>query len=232
MNNTYGLIRQIIDLLDMYESEGELTNLLGFAEWMVIRLKSQPSLNKKIAKKDISLDQSEQLQYLRRLDDKTRFLEYISRISRLQDFYTRKFLSGLPLNNRLEYLFLYTVNRMGKARKTDLINIHLVEYTTGMDTIRRLVNSGMLEEKQDDSDKRARLLVITDYGKEIVNKAEKKIQDERNMFLACISSNKWKKTLPVLELINDFHSNIYINHNDKPDAELLNLMDSLKHLYK
>ncbi|MFO7658462.1 MAG: MarR family winged helix-turn-helix transcriptional regulator [Bacteroidales bacterium] len=232
MNKTYDLIKQVIDLLDMYESEGEQTNLLGFAEWMVTRLKSEPILNTKIAKKEISVEQSEQLLYLKQLDDKTRFLEYISRISRLQEFYTRKFLSDQPLNSRLEYLFLFTVNRMKMARKTDLINIHLVEYTTGMDTIRRLTNNNLLEERQDDSDRRAKLLVITEYGKEIAAKAEKKINDERNMFLACISSNKWKKTLPVLELINDFHSNIYIHHNDKPDAELLNLMDSLKHLYK
>ncbi|MFO7445146.1 MAG: MarR family winged helix-turn-helix transcriptional regulator [Ignavibacteriaceae bacterium] len=178
MNKTYDLIKQVIDLLDMYESEGEQTNLLGFAEWMVSRLKSQPTLNRKIAKKEISVEQTEQLLYLKQLDDKTRFLEYISRISRLQEFYTRKFLSDQPLNSRLEYLFLFTVNRMKTARKTDLINIHLVEYTTGMDTIRRLINNGLLEEKQDDSDRRAKLLVITDYGKETAAKAEKKINDD------------------------------------------------------
>ena len=52
------------------------------------------------------------------------------------------------------------------------------------------------------------------------------------MFLACISMNKWKKTLSVFEEINEFHTGIYQTHNDKTPAELMNLMDSLKHLYR
>ena len=85
---------------------------------------------------------------------------------------------------------------------------------------------------QDENDKRAKLLTLTRKGKKTLEQSSVKIADERNMFLACISSNKWKKTLPVLEEINEFHNEIYINHYDKPSAELSNLMDSLKHLYK
>jgi len=85
---------------------------------------------------------------------------------------------------------------------------------------------------QDENDKRAKILTLTKKGKKTLEQSNIKITDERNMFLACISSNKWKKTLPVLEEINEFHNEIYINHYDKPSAELSNLMDSLKHLYK
>lgn len=54
------------------------------------------------------------------------------------------------------------------------------------------------------------------------------INDERYMFPACISSNKRKKTLTILEGLNEFHNNIYIDHYDKPPAELLKPMASLK----
>jgi DNA-binding MarR family transcriptional regulator len=178
------------------------------------------------------IEDTDPFSYLKKLDNKTKFLEYISRLSRFQEFYTRKFFVDLPISNRLEYLFLHTVDLKDKVRKTDIINIHLVEYTTGMDTISRLKNNGLLEEMPDDNDKRVKLLILTNKGKKVLGQATVKINEERNMFLACTSDNKWKKALMVLEEISVFHNNIYLKHNDKPYAELLNLMDSLKHLHK
>ena len=232
MADKYGILKQVIDLWGDYEEKHTNLTLLDFTEWITSKIREEPALNRKSATKRFPVAYTEQIAHIKNMDDKARFLESMARISRLQEFYTRKFFDKLPLNSRLEYMFLYSVSCIEKARKTDLISIHLVEYTTGMDTIRRLINNGLLEEKQDDADKRAKLLVLTDHGKNILRQAEKRISDERNMFLACISENKWKKILPVLEEMNDFHHNIYLNHNDKPYPELLNLMDSLKHLYK
>ncbi|RPI43708.1 MAG: MarR family transcriptional regulator, partial [Bacteroidetes bacterium] len=143
-----------------------------------------------------------------------------------------KYLVDLPLNSRLEYLFLYSVDNLEKARKTDLINIHLVEYTTGMDTISRLIKNKLLYELPDEQDKRAKLLVVTKEGSGILKIAKKRIADAHKMFLAGISPNKWKKVLSVLDEIHQIHSYVYLNHYDKPYAELSNLMDSLKHLSK
>ncbi|MBN2481967.1 MAG: MarR family transcriptional regulator [Bacteroidales bacterium] len=233
MTSSYSILKQIIDFLVAYEEEvPQQKDLLSFAEWIVSRIKEEPALNRRYITKKLFSEYSEHFDYIKSLDEKARFLECISRIARFHEFYIRKFLEELPVNGRLEFMFLLTVNIMDKAKKTDLINIHMVEYTTGMDTIRRLINNGLLEEMPDENDKRARLLVLTPKGKSILLKSSSKMTDERNMFLACISSNKWKKTLPVLEEINEFHNAIYMNHYDKPPAELLNLMDSLKYLYK
>lgn len=233
MNASYVIFKKLIDFLETYEEEEPLQkDLLSFAEWMISRIKEEPALNKKYVTKKLSADFSLPIAYIKNLDEKARFLECISRISRLNEFYIRKFLAELPLNSRLEYLFLYTINIMEKAKKTDLINIHMIEYTTCMDTIRRLINNGLLEEMQDENDKRAKLLTLTKKGRKVLEQSNIKINEERNMFLACISSNKWKKALSVLEEINDFHNEIYMSHSDKPSAELSNLMDSLKHLYK
>lgn len=231
MGSKYNSIKRLIELWDAYEEETDQQELLEFAEWLTSKLKEKPELNIKHTRKMIK-DEPQNSLLIKDMDEPTRFLEYTSRVSRLHDFYIKKFFNDLPINNRLEYLFLYSVNAKKEAKKTELINIHLVDYTTGMDTIKRLVNNKLLEETLDESDKRAKLLVITDEGKRLLEQAGKKITDEIQMFLSCISSNKWKKTLSVFEEINDFHSEIYRTHNDKTPAELLNLMDSLKHLYR
>jgi DNA-binding MarR family transcriptional regulator len=232
MGNRYTVLKQLIDLWESYEEEEQELNLLDFAEWMRIHLRHSPHLNRKASYKKTKIDLPEHIAYFKSLDEPTRFLESISRISRYHEFYIRKFLVDLPINNRLEYLFLKTVKQMVQAKKTDLINIHLVDYSTGMDTIKRLINSGFLTETSDKKDRRVKLLEITEKGLGILVQADKKISDEKNMFLTCISMNKWKKAMPVLDEINKLHNSIYLKHNDKPYAELQNLMDSLKHLHR
>lgn len=233
MKGKYEIIKQIIDLWETYEEDAfEEHNIHNFSKWLTEKIDEDSIENIKLEPKVEKNAISESSQYIEKLDLKTRFQEYIFKIARFEEFYIRKYLVDLPINSRLEYTFLYTINRYEKARKTELINIHLVEYTTGMDTIGRLIKNGLLYELQDKKDKRAKLLKLTKHGQEILNKANSRIEESRNMFLACVSPNKWKKTLPVLREIEEFHTDIYINHYDKPFAEISNLMDSLKHLYK
>ncbi len=233
MEGKYKIIKQLIDLWEVYENEDfDEHNLLKFSEWMAEQIKEKSIANTKFETRYDQNLQSETELYLNKLEPKSQFQEYILRIARLEEFYIRKYLVDLPLNSRLEYLFLYTIDKINKARKTDLINIHLVEYTTGMDTIRRLVKNNFVKELPDPEDKRAKILILTKDGHELLKKANSRMIEANNAFLACISPNKWKKTLPVLKEINEFHNNIYLKHYDKPFAEISNLMDSLKHLYK
>lgn len=233
MEGKYDIIKQLIDLWDTFENESiEERSLLKFSEWMLEQIKEKSIKNTKPEAKHEYHLRSETEQYFKILDSKSQFQEYILRIARFEEFYIRKYLVDLPLNSRLEYLFLHTIDNLEKARKTDLINIHLVEYTTGMDTIRRLVNNKFIYELPDAEDRRAKNLVLTNEGTELLKKANKLMEEARNAFFACINPNKWKKTLPVLKEISEFHNNIYLNHYDKPFAEISNLMDSLKHLHK
>ncbi len=233
MDSKYKAIKQLIDFWALYETEekGEHT-LLNFSQWIIGQIERETIVNTKIRTRHENKSRSEGMEYLNKLDPVSRFQEHILRIARLEDFYIRKYLADLPLNSRLEYLFLFTVDGLEKAKKTDLINIHLVEYTTGMDTIRRLIKNNLLYELPDVQDKRAKLLILTKEGDGVLKKANRRMDVARSKFLSCISTNKWKKALPVLNEIDAFHSDIYLNHYDKPFAEISNLMDSLKHLNK
>ncbi|MDP2890146.1 MAG: winged helix DNA-binding protein [Bacteroidota bacterium] len=229
MKNKYGVIKQIIDLYEEYELEQKHLNVLDFARWIIAREYEEPEPEEKGTD---SVSKSSSFPFINKFDDKTRFLETTARIARYHEFYARKALKDMVINTRLEFLFLQTVNMLEKAKKTDLINIYHLEYTTGMDTIKRLINNGLLYEIQDETDKRIKQLVLSDFGKEILVLANKRMNDESAMFFAAVNDNKWKKVLPVLEEIDKFHHTIYQKHSGKPFAEISNLVDSLKHLFK
>ncbi|WP_423128774.1 MarR family winged helix-turn-helix transcriptional regulator [Gaoshiqia sp. Z1-71] len=232
MTNKYAILKQVLDLYEDYELEETQLSLLDFSHWMIQKLTDEPELDQKVKPEKYPGQQNFPSTLFRQFNEKARFLESVSRIARYHEFYTRKALKDLVINTRLEFLFMQSVQLMEKAKKTDLINLYNLEYTTGMDTIRRLINNELLDEVQDESDKRAKLLALTPKGEETLLQAKKNMAEENVLFFAAISDNKWKKILPVLEEIDDFHGSIYKNHGSKPFAELANLMDSLKHLYK
>jgi DNA-binding MarR family transcriptional regulator len=233
MGEKYALLKQLIDLYGEYEKEGKPLSLQAFVQWTTARLNEDSGSDGENVSEERSMQHHpESASFIKHFNEKQRFLETTCRIARYHDFYIRKALKDLIINSRLDYLFLYTIATLEKARKTDLISIYHLEYTTGMDTIRRLINNGLLNEAQDESDKRAKLLVLTPLGREVLEMAARKISDENSMFFAALNENKWKKVLPVLEEIDEFHDHIYLKHNQQNFAELSNLTDSLKRLYK
>jgi len=231
MTGNYTLLKQIIDFWGEFEQQEEQVNLLDFSYWIISKLSDGAASGIPTSKTN-SARIVENIRKTTNPSNKTSFLESISRIARYHDFYIRKALLELNINSRLDFLFLQSVNNLEKAKKTDLINMHLLEYTTGMDTINRLVKNEILYESQDTSDKRVKLLALTEKGISVLKQAEKRIAEENEMFFAAINENKWKKALPVIEEIDSFHNSIYLKHNNKPFAEICNLMGSLKYLYK
>jgi DNA-binding MarR family transcriptional regulator len=233
MGNKYAVLKQLIDLFENFELENNQLDVLNFAQWIVSKFHEEPELQEEIVNRTISARYpGATVPFKNIFDDKIRFLEAAAGIARYHEFYARKALKDMVINTRLEFLFLQAVDMLERAKKTDLINMYHLEYTTGMDTIRRLINNGLLYEIQDEADKRIKLLSMSDLGKVVYEQAKKRINDESTLFFTPISDNKWKKVLPVLEEINDFHNDIFQKHNNKPFAELSNLMDSLRHLYK
>lgn len=233
MANQYHIIRQLIDFWEAYEHENPVEQTLnGFSTWLQDKVREDVVSANKAGSVYRGDQRPESVRYIEELDPGTRFLEYILRIARFEEFYFRKYLAGLPVNTRLEYLFLVTIDKLGRAKKTDPINIHMIEYSTGMDTIGRLIRNDLIRELPDKNDKRAKQLTLTGQGTKILKAANKRINEMRHMFLASISPNKWKKAIAVLNEIDDVHSSVYQHHFDKPHAELSNLMDSLKHLHR
>lgn len=232
MANKYNSVLRLIELWQVYEEEHDAPQLCNFASWMTEKLQSEPDLNVVSAPKRAKIDEPANAVLFQQMDESARFLEYLSRIARLHDFYIKKFFGELQINNRLDYLFLYTLRVKQSAKKSELINLHLVDYTTGMDIIKRLIANGLLNESPDETDKRAKILSVTPAGLSVLEQSERKLAEETKVFLACINTNKWKKSLSLLEEINKFHSGIFMAHNDKTPAELSNLMDSLKHLHR
>uniref|UniRef100_UPI0032178E68 MarR family winged helix-turn-helix transcriptional regulator n=1 Tax=uncultured Draconibacterium sp. TaxID=1573823 RepID=UPI0032178E68 len=228
----YDTIKQLIDLYDNFEQEERTPDVLSFAQWVCNKYDTVPPKSKLTNKTFPISKQQSDIPFYKILDVRARFLENIAEIARYHEFYSRKALKDLEINSRVEYLFLKAVDSAEQIKKTDLINNFHTEYTTGMDTIRRLLKNELLMEVVNVNDKRSKLLELTGKGEKVLAMANKNMEAESKMFLLIVNDNKWKKTIFALEEINDLHRFVYDNHGNKSFAEICNLMESLKYLYK
>jgi DNA-binding MarR family transcriptional regulator len=80
-------------------------------------------------------------------------------------------LTPLGLSNVDDFGYLASMFEMKNPTKTELIVAHLQEITTGTEIIKRLVNNGWLKENPHPSDKRSKVMEITEEGRNHIQKA-------------------------------------------------------------
>lgn len=92
-------------------------------------------------------------------------------IGRLGAIMSTYFRLALKEGEEMELDGFYCLNAIfhqGEARKIDIISYNFLEQTTGIDLLNRLKKAGYISERTDPSDKRAKLVRLTDAGKQLL----------------------------------------------------------------
>jgi DNA-binding MarR family transcriptional regulator len=127
----------------------------------------------------------------------------LGRIASLQRTYLK-----LALKEQLDiepewYYFLHAIDSKKSVRKTDIISYNLLfGPTTGIDILNRMIHAGLVTEKVDPSDKRARLLGITKEGKTTLRQAQRLARQIAGTFFGDIPAKVqegWVHHLNVIE---------------------------------
>ncbi len=108
------------------------------------------------------------------------------------------------------FYFLNSLHHMKQARKTDLINHTMAEYTTGMDAIGKLIKEGLISERQDETDKRAKLLQMTPKGEKILKDTYPFINKATQMVFSSMDSDSLKLCQSLLSPVEIKHSQLAI----------------------
>ncbi|MBN2349570.1 MAG: MarR family transcriptional regulator [Bacteroidales bacterium] len=226
MSNKYDNIRQLIFYWQEYESENESTDYKKFAQWLLQNSGVQKDSNLPELTDDKS-NHPETLTFLQGMDLKQRISILLIRISRFYDSYTKKFFYGLPINTQMEFQFLLSINKIKSPTKSDIVNMHLVEYTTGIDIIKRLIKLDLVEESKDIADKRSKQLKITSEGKKTLIEALIRVKKINDLLFINMNENKQDILLHMLMGINKFHTKVFLENSNKTYIELLELVESL-----
>lgn len=133
----------------------------------------------------------------------------ITYLYRYAKHYGKKALSGSPLSTLDEFSFLATLRFRGDLTKTELIQIHLLELTSGIEIIKRLAKQGFVEVFRDPQDRRSRRVRLTPAGEAVFND----MMPQMNLVAKIVSGNLGAedigKLMPLLHQLNDFHAAIH-----------------------
>lgn len=93
-------------------------------------------------------------------------MKIFGRLITVYGVYVEAMMTEIKMPSREAFYLLNTLHHLNEAKKTEFINQMLMGYTTGMDAITKLIKEGLVQEREHDTDKRAKLISLTDKGRD------------------------------------------------------------------
>jgi DNA-binding MarR family transcriptional regulator len=210
----YELVKQTILLIEQFEQETtrpEAQNLVNFAAWL-----NQTLLGKKIG------DPSRAAQMMTANETVDSVLgKLISYLYRYSRSYSKKMLEHSPLVTADDFTYLAVLNARGSLTKTELIDQHLHEKTTGIEIIKRLLKNGLVEQRDDETDKRSKRLSLTGKGRGVLFASFSGMGQVATLTAGNLSESEKMQLLYLLNKLHLFHNAIYRESRDASVEETI-----------
>jgi DNA-binding MarR family transcriptional regulator len=213
------LLIEIIELLNDFDSEyqGEtpysVKQFVGF-------------LNNRIEVENISMrkiegEEQPQIQELRNESSSDTAI-LITLMFRYAKNYIKKALQDSPIQTVDEFSFLITLLTYESLTKTELINKLVLEKTSGVEVIKRLLNQNMICEFADNHDKRSVRVAITDKGKEELWKILPDMAKVSKIVVGNLTASEVNSLAYLLKKLDFFHNDIFMNKRTLDLDQILN----------
>lgn len=135
--------------------------------------------------------------------------------------YGKKALRGSEINTLDEFSFLIVLMTYVSLSKTELINKLIIEKTSGIEVIKRLLKQGMIAEKNNPHDKRSVLVAISEKGKQAVKDLLPKMQLVGEAVVGDLSKEEIGTLSYLLRKLDYFHNHNYTSRRDMELEELV-----------
>lgn len=202
----YEIIKQLIDLTGEFVKDriDQDINIKSFANWLSKQI-DDTVLTEEYEITGHSLE--------------AEIAAHIGRMSRYSNSYIKSALVDLPFTTDMDFAFTAILHRSGPVGKTDLIRKMAYEKSSGMEVIKRLLKSGILEQFPNPDDKRGKLLRLTKKGEENVIKAYSEASKAAKIVSGCLTKSEQIALLKTLKKLDEFHLPIYLK--DEKDINLI-----------
>jgi len=212
---TKAILKELIDYLSLYEHETEnlgtevnFTDFLGF-------------LNSRHKPQNIKISEIRGSVHDQALTEQegpdTDISILIVLLFRYAKSYIKKALRDSKINTADEFSFLITLMTHESLSKTELIMKQVMEKTSGTEIINRMLKMGMLEQFNDDTDKRSVRVKITQQGRMELIKVLPAMGAVSQLVVGNLSEAEKGMLAYMLRKLEHYHNDIFIN---KKEVEL------------
>ncbi|MEL6924771.1 MAG: MarR family winged helix-turn-helix transcriptional regulator [Bacteroidota bacterium] len=115
----------------------------------------------------------------------------------------------LPLVSVQDYGIIKTVQYVGNPTKKMLVEKAVMERSTCIEAIKRLVREGLLKEEVDKKDRRLRRVRLTAKGKKLIPLVDEKMKALGTLLVGNLTEVEKKAIFTPLKKLLDFHEHLY-----------------------
>jgi DNA-binding MarR family transcriptional regulator len=212
------LIIELIELLDHFDSEfdgGSDYSLRDFVGYLNAQVGTE-----QLSMRKIEGDKQPDVQ-LMRIDSNTDTSILITLMFRYAKGYAKKALLNSSIQTADEFAFLITLMTHESLTKTELINTQVMEKTSGVEVIKRLVSQGMIEECADDQDRRSVRVKITLLGRMEIIKVLPEMSKVSRVVVGNLTQPEINTLTYLLKKLDFYHNDIFLNKRNLGLDELL-----------
>lgn len=214
----YGLIKDVLDLVQEFESQNEGstsydTSVEGFKNWI--------STNNNTIVNEPNWEGKENGRSAESVIN-----TLIVHMNRYAKSYSKSAIFGSDFSTQEDFIYLINLKAFGEMSKMDLIKKNVHEKPVGMQIINRLINQGWIEQRNSKTDKRSKVISITESGVDALENLMDKIRQATSIVTGNLSHNEKMELIRLLNKLDDFHQPIYDKNIDTDNL----LSEALKNI--
>ena len=152
----------------------------------------------------------------------------VSLIFRYAKNYIKKALKDSKINSADEFSFLITLLTYDSLSKQELINLQVMEKTSGIEIINRLIKKGFISQFDDAVDKRSKRIKMTPTGRQEVIAILPQMKIVSKIVLGRLTKEEQHMLVYLLRKLDHFHNDIFLNEKNLDLEEIIMKIDDVK----
>ena len=215
--NSFQLISQLVNLVEEFEQKNKKSlSLENFSGFLNSRLADQGNYTAN-AEVRFGKEQPEAQEMAYQLDNNiARLFIFMSRYAKS---YIKKVLLHTSLATAEDFTCLAILLTHSSLSKSELIQLNLIEKTSGTEIINRLLSNGLVIQWDDQEDKRSKQIAISEKGKELLYVVFSDMNHVSKIITGKLNLSEKITLQYLLQQLEDFHFEIHnnksiINRND------------------
>lgn len=217
---TKQIILELVDYLEMYLNENPeddkdltLTDFIGF-----LNKQHQPE---GITRNKLSGEKYDEIpKEITQNSIATDISILISLMGRYAKMYVKKALKDSPIRTVDEFSLLITLLTYATIPKHELIKSQVMEKTSGIEIINRLVKRGLIHQFDDHHDKRSKLLEITPAGRDELLRILPGMQLVSEIVTGTLTLQEQNQLTYLMRKLDYFHHAVYLNDKESDLSEI------------
>lgn len=217
----YKLLKKILPYIEAFEIEQEeksgKQDMQSFIRWLIVQENFKKYKQQKAkSKKEQGIKAYKSPSIGPQGDNKAQITQLLVLMYKYIKFYLKKGFDQSPLAGPDDFGFLATLMMDGHLHKNSLIEKNTLEFSSGMEVIRRLERKKLIKSSVDPDDRRAKLVEITEEGVAVFLNILPRMNQIGTIATANLNEAERNQLLTLLNKLNHFHNPIF--HEAKKDS--------------